>query len=189
MTNGRTTKHFTPVMITTIALAVVINYVGGQLALLLRLPVYLDSIGTILAACLYGPFAGILPPLVSGLVMAFTGDIYSLYFAPVGMILGFMTGAVMRRGRHGKARLFLDALVVTLPGTVVCSLINAAVFGGVTSSGSSLLVQLLAHTPLGLAGSIFAVQIVTDYADRLISLLLAQAVLKVPAVRKMAGRI
>lgn len=189
MTDEKTTKHLTTAMITTIALAVVINYIGGQLALLLRLPIYLDSIGTILCACLFGPFIGMLPPLVSGLIMAFTGDIYSLYFAPVGMILGLMTGFVMRRGKHGKACIILDALVVTLPGTIVCSLINAAVFGGVTSSGSSLLVQLLAHTPLGLTGSIFAVQILTDYADRLISLLLVQAVLKVPAVRKMAGRI
>ena len=54
------------------------------------------------------------------------------------------------------------AAVITVPGTIVSALINAAQFGGVTSSGSSLLVQLLAGTPLGLTGSIFAVQFFTD---------------------------
>jgi len=42
-------------------------------------------------------------------------------------------------------------------------------FGGVTSSGSSILVQLLSHTPLGLTGSIFVVQFLTDYLDRCIA--------------------
>ncbi len=188
---GTSAGHISAARISTIAVAIVINYVGGQLALLLHLPIYLDSIGTILAACLYGPAWGVLPPLFSGLVMAFTGDIYSLYFAPVGMILGAMTGLVARRSRsfssRGRTRLLLDALFITLPGTIVSSIINAAVFGGVTSSGSSLLVQLLAHTPLGLTGSIFAVQILTDYLDRLVSLLLVRAVLNVPAVKRMAA--
>lgn len=36
--------------LTTLALCGVINILGGTVALLLRLPVYLDSIGTVLAA-------------------------------------------------------------------------------------------------------------------------------------------
>jgi energy-coupling factor transport system substrate-specific component len=35
-----------------------------------------------------------------------------------------------------------------------------------------VLVQLLSRTPLGMTASVFVVQIITDYADRLISLLL-----------------
>ena len=126
-----------------VALAVGINIAGGQIALLLKLPVYLDSIGTILTGALLGPWFGMLPNLISGIFMGMTVDIYSLYFAPVGMI--------------------------TVPGTVVSSVINAVLFGGVTSSGSSILVQLLSHTPLGLTGSIFVVQFLTDYLDRCIA--------------------
>ena len=39
--------------LTTLALCGVINILGGTVALLLRLPVYLDSIGTVLAAALF----------------------------------------------------------------------------------------------------------------------------------------
>ena len=39
-----------------IALAVVINIIGGNIALWLHLPIYLDSMGTILIAILLGPF-------------------------------------------------------------------------------------------------------------------------------------
>lgn len=184
-TSSPAKKRMSTLYLCTIAMAIVINYVGGQIALWLHLPIYLDSIGTILTASLLGPVPGMLPPLLSGILMAFTGDIYSLYFAPVGMILGLFTGLVMRRGHHRGARILLDALLITLPGTLVSSLINAALFGGVTSSGSTVLVQLLSHTPLGLTASIFLVQVLTDYLDRLISLALVQTITRVPGFRRL----
>jgi energy-coupling factor transport system substrate-specific component len=80
-----------------IAFAICINFVGGQIALFLKLPIYLDSIGTVFVAAVLGPFYGMLPNLLSGLLMGMTVDIYSLYYAPVGILLGFVTGLVYRK--------------------------------------------------------------------------------------------
>ena len=158
-------RKISPWQICLVAMAVVINIAGGQIALLLRLPVYLDSIGTVLI----GPWFGLLPSLLSGLVMGMAGDIYSIYFAPVGMITGMVSGLLLHGRKVKGFGLLLAGLGITVPGTIVSSLINAALFGGVTSSGSTILVQLLARTPLGLTGSIFVVQFLTDYADRCIA--------------------
>lgn len=181
------------------ALAIVINVVGGQVALALRLPIYLDSIGTILVGVVLGPWFGLVPGLLGGLIMAATGDIYSLYFAPVGMIVGMMSGLVYRKegmqrgmalgkiyGWQDVARTFGKAALVTIPGTAVSSVICAVLFGGITSSGSTVLVQFLAvKTPLTMTESVFVVQLLTDYADRVVSLFLVMAVLRVmPAVLK-----
>lgn len=68
--------------------------------------------------------------------------------------------------------------MVAAPGTLVSSAICAGLFGGITSSGSMVLVQLLARTPLGMTASIFVVQMVTDYLDRLISLFLVTVLLQ-----------
>ena len=178
-------KKMTTLRLCMIAMAVCINVAGGQLALMLRLPIYLDSIGTILIGAWMGPFYGMLPNMISGVLMGFTTDIYSLYFAPVGMITGFMAGIAAKQ-MHGlvfekqvkKLQIIAGALFITIPGTMVSSGINAVLFGGVTSSGSSILVQILSRTPLGLTGSIFAVQIFTDYLDRVISLALVVMVLQ-----------
>ena len=43
-------KKLTVVQVCFIALSAVINIIGGNLALVLRLPIYLDSIGTFLAS-------------------------------------------------------------------------------------------------------------------------------------------
>ena len=169
---------FTTTKLAMIAMAICINYIGGQLALALRLPIYLDSVGTILIGALFGPAFGVLPPLISGVLMAFTGDIYSLYFAPVGMILGLTAGFVLKRIHSVGFMLLLSAFLITLPGTIVCAIINAILFGGVTSSGYSVIVAALSHTPLGLTGAIFVVQIFTDYLDRVISLALVMILLR-----------
>ena len=77
MNTNRTLK------LTTLALCGVINILGGTIALLLRLPVYLDSIGTVLAAALFGPAAGLVPGLISGLISGMTSDVYAFYYIPV----------------------------------------------------------------------------------------------------------
>lgn len=160
-----------------LALAAALNLVGGFIALSLRLPIYLDSIGTMLAAALLGPICGMIPGLVSGLVSGFTSDIYALYYIPVQLITGILTGIVFRRMQPRKWRLIPAAALISLPGTVVSSSITAIVFGGITSSGSTILVQLLSHTGLGLTASVCVVQALTDYADRVLSLMLTVAVL------------
>ncbi len=201
-------KKLTSFQLCLVAMAVGVNVAGGQLALLLKLPIYLDSVGTILTGALLGPWLGMVPNLLSGIIMGMTTDIYSLYFAPVGMITGFMAGLVWKKwlGGGGRAaagetagaggtaevrrkagaggtaapgrKLWLAALAVAVPGTMVSSTICAAVFGGITSSGSTVLVQLLARTPLGMTASIFLVQIVTDYADRAVSMFLVARFLR-----------
>ena len=162
-----------------IALAVVINIVGGNIALWLHLPIYLDSMGTILIAILLGPFYGMLPNVLSGFIFGLTTDIYSLYYAPVGIMLGFMTGMIVKDQKKTSVRhLALQALWISIPVSLLSACITTALFGGITSSGSTVLVQLLAKTPLGLMGSCFVVQFVTDYIDRLISLWLMMMVIQ-----------
>ena len=161
-----------------IALAIVLNVIGGHIALLFHLPIYLDSIGTIMIAMLYGPVYGMLPPLLYGLVMGFSIDIYSLYYMPVGMILGLTTGLAARYFSLKGWRIIPGALMITIPGTIVSSIITAVLFGGITSSGSTIIVQLLNKAGLGLIASVFVVQIMTDYLDRILSLVLVAFLLR-----------
>ena len=161
-----------------IAFSVVLNLIGGQLALLLRLPIYLDSIGTIFSAALLGPFYGMFPSLLSGVILGMTSDIYSLYYAPVGILFGFLTGLIWQKKSDKLWWIFAAALIVTIPSSLLSSLITAGLFGGITSSGSSVIVQLLAKTPLGLTLSCFIVQVCTDYLDRVIGFGIVNALMK-----------
>lgn len=173
-----------------IAFAICINFIGGQIALFLKLPIYLDSIGTVFTAVVLGPIYGMLPNVISGLLMGMTVDIYSLYYAPVGIILGLVTGLVYKKYHPKKWWIFVAAIVITIPSTIASSCITAFLFGGITSSGSSILVQLLSKTPLGMVGSCFVVQFITDYIDRVICLYVVAVLIKaVPKKMKEKVRI
>lgn len=161
-----------------VALAIIINIVGGQIALMLRLPIYLDCIGTVFIAAMYGPMYGALPNLLSGLILGMTSDIYSLYYAPVGIVLGILTGFVWKTKNDKAYWPFLGALLIAVPTSLISSMITAYLFGGITSSGSTYIVQILAKTPLGLTLSCFIVQLFTDYCDKLIALVLVILLIK-----------
>lgn len=162
--------------ITLIALAIVINIVGSYIALVLHLPIYLDSMGTIMTAILLGPFYGLFPGVLSALVTGVTSDIYALYYMPVGIVLGVVTGFVFQKNKSNK--LFVKSFCISVPASLISACITATVFGGITSSGSTMLVQLLAKTPVGLTLSCLIVQFFTDYFDRLLSLWLVFSVIK-----------
>lgn len=170
--SGKITVH----KITLIALAIVINIVGSYIALGLRLPIYLDSMGTIMTAILLGPFYGLFSGVLSALITGMTSDIYALYYMPVGIVLGIVTGFVFQKNKSNK--LFVKSFCISVPASLISACITATVFGGITSSGSTMLVQLLAKTPVGLTLSCLIVQFFTDYFDRLLSLWLVFSVIK-----------
>lgn len=174
-------KKLTVLQMCFLALAAVLNIAGANIALLLRIPLYLDTLGTFLSAMLFGPFYGMIPGLLSGLLTGFTTDIYSLFYLPVQLVTALAAGFLFyeKAFKTGKYRILLYAAAVTIPGTIVSASITAFLFGGITSSGSSILVQLLHHTGLNLTASVFCVQLLTDYLDRTVMLCLSVLVLGV----------
>jgi energy-coupling factor transport system substrate-specific component len=66
----------------------------------------------------------------------------------------------------------IKTLWVSLPGTIIATIITVVLFGGITSSGSSVIVQLLRGIGLSQVSSVFLVQVITDYLDRLVSIVL-----------------
>ena len=80
MSDGR---NFTTLNQCMVALGIVLNIVGAFIALNLRLPVYLDSSGTVLSGALLGPVYGVATGVLGSFISGITFDVYSLYYAPV----------------------------------------------------------------------------------------------------------
>lgn len=176
MSDGR---NFTTLKQCMVALGIVLNIVGAFIALNLRLPVYLDSIGTVLSGALLGPVYGVATGVLGSFISGITFDIYSLYYAPVQILTGLMAGWMFRTKWLRGYRLPIGGLALSLPTSIASAAITAFLFGGITSSGSSYLVVLMSKLGMNLTLSCFLVQVLTDYADKLIAVLLVAAVLKV----------
>lgn len=82
-----------------IPLCIAINIAGGQLAKALRLPIYLDSIGTVLSGALLGPWVGLLTGVLSNVIWTLIGlDQYAIFFCYVAGVIGLLAGFAGRAG-------------------------------------------------------------------------------------------
>ena len=66
---ARRSRDLATATLTLIPVAIAINIAVGSIAVALRLPIYLDSIGTVLVGVLAGPWAGALTGLLSNLIL------------------------------------------------------------------------------------------------------------------------
>ncbi|HGC9481067.1 TPA: ECF transporter S component [Streptococcus agalactiae] len=158
-------------LISFISIAIAINLVGANLALFLRLPIYLDTIGTLLIAVIMGPWYAASTAFLSALINWMTTDIFSLYYSPVAIVVAIITGILIKRNCKPSSLLW-KSLIISLPGTIIASVITVILFKGITSSGSSIIAQFLHGIGLDMTSSLILVQVGTDYMDRLISLIL-----------------
>jgi energy-coupling factor transport system substrate-specific component len=85
------------------SVSIAINIAVGAIIVALRLPIYLDSIGTVLVGALAGPWAGALTGLLSNLIWSIlpvpggAGPV-TAFFAPVAAVIGLMAGFWGGRG-------------------------------------------------------------------------------------------
>ncbi len=161
------TKQLRKIIISS--LCIVLNIVGSFIALALRLPIYLDTIGTILASLLFGPLFGAITGALTSLVVGITFDPTSFYYLPVQLVLGFLTGLLFKNTQYFSIKSFLKILIITLICSAISSLITTFAFSGITSSGSAYFVSALRVAGINLLTSVFSVQILSDIVDKLIS--------------------
>lgn len=171
------TKKFSAQKIALIALFIVINIVGGHLALYTRLPIYLDTIGTLLGSAFFGPVGGVITGVLTALMNGTTGDLFSIYYMPSQITVALMAGFVYRKFKPTDIKnIWWLALVISLPATIVSTIITVILFQGITSSGSSMIVQVLHGMGINEVVAVFLVQVGTDYLDRLIGVYVVAAV-------------
>jgi hypothetical protein len=98
-----------------IPLAIAINIAIGQIVQTLKLPLYLDSIGTVLVGALLGPWIGLITGALSNVIWTLTGLPNSgpaINFAYVAAIIGMIAGFAGRAGLFQRqSPRWLSALV------------------------------------------------------------------------------
>ncbi len=159
-------------------LCIVLNVVGAQLALVFSLPVYLDSVGTILAAMVGGYVPGIVVGYATNLIVSIS-DNTAFYYGIVNVLLAVLAAYLAKRGWFKKLPLtmlaaVLFAIVGGLLGSAIGGFLNEADLGGDTSA--SFATQLAATGVLDpLAAQVCAVLFV-NFVDKMLVVLFATLV-------------
>ncbi|MDQ2767875.1 MAG: ECF transporter S component [Gemmatimonadota bacterium] len=171
--------------LSTLALALIPRAVALNLALgavvgALKLPVYLDSVGTILVAALAGPWAGIVTGIVSNSVLGMLVSPALFAFIPVAIVIGWLAGVAGRLGAFGSLVGSVAAgLVIGIAAALISAVIVIALMGGLTASGTGILtiaIRAMFGVSVDSAAKIAAV--VTDALDKPLSCVLVYLVLE-----------
>ena len=112
-----------------IPIGIAINFIGGQIALLLKLPLYLDAIGTIVVGALCGYLPGIIVGLVSNLLNS-VSDPITMFYAILNIAFGIVAAYLSTKGVFRSFwKTLASALIFAFIGGGIGSLMTWALYG------------------------------------------------------------
>jgi len=172
-------KDFSTITLALMAVAIVLNIVLGQLVSLLKLPIFLDSIGTVLVAWLAGPGAGGLTGLLTNLIWGLISDPVAATFAPVAMVIGIVAGLCAKYGLFKKWwHAIISGVIITLALSIIAIPVRVYMFGGVTGSGADFITAYLLATGRDLFSAVIITVITDNLIDKVVTALLAWGIVK-----------
>lgn len=161
-----------------IPIAIAINIAMGQIVLVLKLPVFLDSIGTVMVAVLCGPWAGALTGALSNVIWGIAIDPGAFPWWPVAAMIGYMAGRMAQWGFFKSWwKVVVTGFVVALTAAIVSTPIAVYLFGGITASGSSFITAYLLQTGQGIWSAVMSTSFLTEPVDKITTAMIAFAII------------
>ena len=145
-----------------------INYLGKLFASVLKLPLWLDSIGTCIGGALGGP--------IIGAICGAATLVYALTSLGIGLAVGIMA----RLGNMEKiSGALITSVIAGLVAVCISTPLNVIFWGGTTGNvwGDAVFAATQASNMPVLLGS-FLDEVVVDVPDKIITILVVYAILK-----------
>jgi energy-coupling factor transport system substrate-specific component len=163
-----------------IPLGIAVNLIGGQIATQLRIPLFMDSIGTAIVASIMGPYVGAVSGFMYNVISAIiSGNIMSSLFGFVNVATAFIVGFF---ARAGKFKTFTDAVIVTVLVGISNAMLGApiavVVYGGIQGSGVDLVTAGFLALGNDIMSAAFLARVPTNLVDKGIAVFAAWLILR-----------
>lgn len=169
----------TTYVIALVPAAVALNIVGSYINDTLKLPTFLDMIGTAVVAITIGPWWGALVGALTNTVNGFISSPISLPFAAVNVIGALVWGYGVRWGMAKTLpRYLILACLVALACTLLAVPIYVFIFGGATGHFSDMMTAAFVGMGQQLIVAVFSSNIIVSLADKIIASFVALAILE-----------
>jgi energy-coupling factor transport system substrate-specific component len=181
-------RDFTTSALVLISLCVGLNIAGQFFTQSLRLPLWLNVQGTMIAGVLGGPWVGAATGLLTNVVAGFTIEgPTAFFFAPVNAVFGIVSGIL---ATHGWYRNIWKAGVAGFVGQIVSIPIGAPivvlVFGGITTGSSSAVAGFLMATGQNIWNAVIFGDLFIGGLDKILSSVIAFLIIRSLSRRTIA---
>jgi len=156
-----------------------LNIMVASVVSFLKLPLYLDSIGTIIASTQLGLRHGIAVAIISNIILTFTASPTYISYTGTAITIAIIS-YLLKRFKY------LESLVATVVGGIIIGIISAVVsapitaflYGGVSLSGTDAFIAFFRQIGHNILESVILGGLSTDPIDKLVSSLIAYSLLK-----------
>jgi energy-coupling factor transport system substrate-specific component len=179
MSSNRRSIALSGPTLSLIAFSIALNVTMGQVVAALKVPLYLDMLGTILCAALAGARPAVITAVSSNILAALLGSPAMLFFIPVAVLVAVSSAAAASwRAFSSPVIASLAGLLVGLVAATASAPISAYVFGGVTVAGTDIVVGLFRGSGFTLLQSTWLQGLTTDLPDKAISFFMTAGLLR-----------
>lgn len=175
----RISEDFTTVAWVLIPIGVGINVVGGTLTGILRIPLFLDVIGTILVAILAGPWVAVITGGLTNVLLSFTKSPTYLPFALTNIGIALAAGYLAKKGMfqiHETVeywKLIAGGIFIAIVSTIISTPISVGLFGGITGDPTNVVAAFFLATGSSLIEAVLSQQLIVSPIDKTISVIVA----------------
>lgn len=163
-----------------IPVAIALNIVIGQIVgTMTTIPLYLDSIGTVMIGALAGPAAGAFTGILSNLIWGVTLNPSVIAFTTGAAFIGAAAGWAARLGAFRTPWFaVLAGAVAGVPTAALAAPVAAYVFGGGLGMGTGSVVAILQATGQQMLAATLTQSLISDVLDKAIIFVLAYVIVR-----------
>ncbi|RRD94396.1 ECF transporter S component [Clostridiales bacterium COT073_COT-073] len=163
-----------------IPLGVAINLIGGQVAGALKLPLFMDSIGTAIVAAIMGPWIGAVSGVLFNVIASIiNGNIMASLFGLCNICTAVIVGYMVRAGKfQSLLGAIITSLLVAIANAILGAPIAVVVYGGIQGGGVDLFTAGFLALGNDILSAAFLARIPANLADKGIAVFAAWLILK-----------
>lgn len=177
-------KHdFTLMAISLIPIGIAINIIIGELVYILKIPLFLNTIGTIVVGMVAGPWVGMVTGGITNLVQGTYNPVLAA-FAPVNMAMGLVAGFMSVRGMMRTfPRAIVSGIVAGVVTLFIAIPITVILFGGITGNGTDTITAIFLAMGMDMWEAVMLQKLIVETVDRIICFIVSLWL-----VKKMSDR-
>ena len=174
----RSAQLFKPLL--GMAIAVALNIILNRVVKAFGLPLFIDNVGTVLAAVMGGYLPGIIVGYISNIINM-TGSVENVYYASLSVLIAVTASYLAKKGFFEKiSRVILTVPIFALIGGALGSMLTYLIYGFGLGEGISapFARQLLESGAFNVFWAQFTSDVVIDIVDKAITVAIAFAIYK-----------
>jgi len=168
-----------------IPIGIAVNFIGGQIILLLKLPLYLDSVGTIVVGALCGGIPGAIVGAISNALNAITNPT-TLAYIWLNILFGLLAGFLAKKGVFRSLwKTMVASIGFALIGGGIGSTITILMFGGLGAGTTGAITGMLMTMGFSVQAGAFISELFADLLDKIPTMIIVYFILKSIPVRTL----